>query len=362
MMEVDHTVQSRLEKAPLSAISFLLNFTSIVGNFMVLHIFWSKTYESHSNYRLFVLFIAALDFGTALEHIFKEVNRIVRGYNGGNNHACTISYYIGYSTGFATLLIVLFIAIERYKKICTPFQNQITIKQSKAMCVVVIAIGAVLNVPIAIIYGKRTVEIETNINATRCGILNRFDNNLLPILHFGFLNFLSLLAVIFIVVTQVKVRGVILHQTALRKRIGASTNQTASDSSAQTNFTEIAEKSSETDEKNNVSAIQGSKLFTISQKLAKVKNRAEEDQNIRITFTFCIVTILLLVSFQAFLWYQTLLSLHWYLKQEGRISKTRDTFYEYFPDIITLNGVLNPFVYYFTDNKFNRKLKGFCRG
>nr|XP_022310964.1 uncharacterized protein LOC111116269 [Crassostrea virginica] len=230
------------------------------------------------------------------------------------------------------------------------------------MCVIVIAIGAVLNVPIAIIYGKRTVEIETNINATRCDVLNRFDNNLLPILHFGFLNFLSLLAVIFIVVTQVKVRGVILHQTALRKRIGASTNQTASDSSAQTNFTEIAEKSSETDEKNNVSAIQGSKLFTISQKLAKVKNRAEEDQNIRITFTFCIVTILLLVSFQAFLWYQTLLSLDRYLQQEGRISKTRDTFYEYFPDIITLNGVLNPFVYYFTDNKFNRKLKGFCRG
>ena len=69
MMEVDHNVQGRLEKAPLSAISFLLNLTSIVDNLKVLHIFRSKTYESHSNYRLFVLFIAALDFGTALGHV-----------------------------------------------------------------------------------------------------------------------------------------------------------------------------------------------------------------------------------------------------------------------------------------------------
>ena len=229
-MDVDHSVQGRLEKAPLSVISFLLNFTSIVGNLMVLHVFRTK-YISRSNYRLFVLFIATFDLGTALGHVVKEVSRTVRGYNGGNNHACPITNYIGYSTGFATLLIVLFIAIERYKKICTPFQKQITRTQSKAMCVVVIVIGAVLNVPIAIIYGKRTVEIETNINATRCGILNRFDNNLLPILHFGFLNFLSLLSVIFIVVTQVKVRRVILHQTALRKRIRASTNQSAKNSS-----------------------------------------------------------------------------------------------------------------------------------
>ena len=189
---------------------------------------------------------------------------------GGNNHVCPITNYIGYSTGFATLLIVLFIAIERYTKICTPFQKQITRPQSKGMCVVVIILGAVLNVPIAVIYGKRTVEIETNINATRCDVLNRFDYNLLPILHFGFLNFLSLLAVIFIVVTQVKVRGVILHQTALRKRKSPSTNQTPSDSSDQSNFTKIGEKSSGTDEKINVSAIQGSKLFTITQKLAKV--------------------------------------------------------------------------------------------
>ena len=231
-MDVDHTVQGRLERAPLGVISYLLNFISIVGNLMVLHVFRTK-YKSHSNYRLLVLFIAALDFGTALGHVSKEVNRTVLVYNGGNYYTCPILNYIGYSTGFATLLIVLFIAIERYKKICTPFQKQITKTQSKAMCVVVIAIGAVLNVPIAIIYGKRKVQIEININATRCGVLNRFDNNLLPVLHFGFLNFISLLAVIFIVVTQVKVRGVILHQTALRKRIGASTNQSAKNHQAE---------------------------------------------------------------------------------------------------------------------------------
>ena len=215
-----------------------MNLISILGNSVVLYIFLTK-YESRSNYRLFVLSLAVLDIGTAIGHVLKEETRIKRVYYGGNNHLYAITNYIGYSIGFASLLAVLFITVERYKKICSPFGDQITLKQSKIMCVVVIVAGSILNFPICIFYGKRTIELDNNITATRCSVLSRFDSSFLPIAHFGFLTI------------------------------------------------------------------------------------------------------------------QTFVPLDRYLHQEIQISML----YEYFPDVVTLNAVFNPFVYHFTDSKFKSEVK-----
>ena len=129
---MDLNKEGRIERAPLSALIFSVNLISILGNSVVLYIFLTK-YDSRSNYRLFVL-----DIGTAIGHVLKEETRIKRVYYGENNHLYPITNYIGYSIGFASLQVVLFITVERYKKICSPFGDQFTLNQSKIMCVVVI--------------------------------------------------------------------------------------------------------------------------------------------------------------------------------------------------------------------------------
>ncbi|XP_056009481.1 uncharacterized protein LOC130051530 [Ostrea edulis] len=43
-----------------------------------------------------------------------------------------------------------------------------------------------------------------------------------------------------------------------------------------------------------------------------------------------------------------------------RISKLEDMVEEYFPDIVAVNGILNPFVYLFTDNGFKQDLMKMC--
>lgn len=105
-MTMDLKEEGRIERAPLSALIFSMNLISILGNSVVLYIFGTK-YDSRSNYRLFVLYLAVLDIGTAIGHVLKEETRIKRVYYGGNNHLCRITNYIGYSIGFASLIAVL---------------------------------------------------------------------------------------------------------------------------------------------------------------------------------------------------------------------------------------------------------------
>lgn len=118
---MDQVSRIRIKRAPFSAISFTVNFTGIIGNAAVLHIFRRK-YDRDSNYRLFVLLLASFDMGMSIAHVIKEQFRLRRIFNAGVSILCPITIYIGHSIGIGTIFMVLFIAVERYKKICTPFK------------------------------------------------------------------------------------------------------------------------------------------------------------------------------------------------------------------------------------------------
>lgn len=106
------------------------------------------------------------------------------------------------------------------------WRDQITLNQSKIMCVVVIVDGSILSIPICIFYGKRTLELENNITATRCSVLNKFDCSFPPIAHFGFLNVCSLIVVITIVVIQLKnENGYITTVCIQENRLGSNFSQ-----------------------------------------------------------------------------------------------------------------------------------------
>ena len=194
---------------------------------------------------------------------------------------------------------------------------------------------------------KRTIELENNITATRCSVLNRFDSSFLPIAHFGFLNVCSLIVVITCVLIQLKIRTVILRQSVFRKTDWAATYQRSKNLGYSASLSNIIAGNEKGELKITASE---SNISTISRFVVvnNLKRRVEEEKNNRIIVTFCIVTTFL-ISFQAFLWFQTLVSLDRYIHQEIQISISRDILYEYLPDVVTLNAVFNPFVYHFTD-------------
>lgn len=91
------------------------------------------------------------------------------------------------------------------------------------------------------------------------------------------------------------------------------------------------------------------------------KKTSDESKAVRIAVVFCIITALLIISIQAMFMNEIILAVSRYLRPEDKISKNQDIFNVYFPDIFTLNGMLNPFIYFFVDNKFRHGVKTLCR-
>lgn len=325
-------------RLPLTVVSIVLNCCSIFGNTVVLHIFRTK-YERESNYRLFVLLLASFDIAISIFHVIKEQFRRRLVFFGGVTILCPIINYVGYSIGMGIMFMVLFIAIERYKKICTPFQSQFTVRQSSIICAVAILAGAVLNIPIFIIFGTRSLTIG-GFNATRCCMIKEYDQHLLPVIHFGFLNALVLSVVIVIVVIQCKIRAVVLRQTAMKKK------RRNFPRFPKETFTNLVTASNNTQDKpvGNVGKIQVSsvtnlrsmkELWTGKEVVSKSRSKAvnEDNQAVKVTVTFSIITALLIISFQALFMYHAVLAASRFVYPEDHISWNRDLFNIYFPDI-----------------------------
>lgn len=87
-------------------------------------------------------------------------------------------------------------------------------------------------------------------------------------------------------------------------------------------------------------------------------HRGQKRKAVKITVTFSIITALMIICFQTLFAYQVVLATLRFFYSEDQISWNRDLFNVYFNDIVTLNGAINPFVYYFTDTKFKQEVKG----
>lgn len=327
----------REERAPLGALCYLLNIIGIVGNTVVLYIFLTRM--PASNYRVFVMSLSGLDLSMCIDHVIKELNRMFIIYRQFEDvlqtHLCAIGNYIGYLAGVPALPIVTFIAFERYRKICTPFKPQITIKRSKIMCIVSILLSIPIVSPVYEIYGVRFVKVD-NITATRCDIKNKYDYSVLPFV-FPLFTFISVsFNIVAILIFQIKIRNALVQKAKSKMRMKNLKNTTT------------------------LKVVAG----TANQEEAKKPQPSVEDQeaakNRRIAITFSIVTSMLVISFVTLNIFHLAQGIERYVSPNREISKVEDVVNEYVPDAIILNGILNPFVYFFTDNQFRQEVFKLC--
>ncbi|XP_062597518.1 nematocin receptor 2-like [Saccostrea cucullata] len=342
-LSLGYNVEGRIERSPLGVISYILNIIGIIGNAVVIHIFRTRTGPS-SNYRIFVLFLSVVDLSLCISHIAKELSRMISVYHEvtGTNLTCKISNYIGNSVGMASLLIVVFIGFERYRKICTPFKSQITTTHSKIMCLSVICIGFVLQFPIYLFHGKRYVQVE-NINATRCSIENKYDESLLTLIYYNFVFLAAITGVILVVVFQVNIRNALVEKSKTKRRMKAR-----------------AEKQSSGEDQTECSnrKVDGKKTNQTLSNTSAADQEAEKNKRIAITFAF--VTVFLVASFITITLFQTIRTTQNYFFPREKISKIEDIVDSYMPDIVVINGILNPFVYFFTDAQFKTEVMKLC--
>lgn len=129
---------------------------------------------------------------------------------------CKVFRYVTYNTALVSIFTLFFIAIERYRKICRPFQGQITLSLARRILfAIVLLTTTVFASPSIILYGHSTIYtgIE-NTTGVACFIEDRFRNTFLPVAYN-----LTLLAVVFLLgVTMVYYYIKIAYQRILRTK------------------------------------------------------------------------------------------------------------------------------------------------
>ena len=328
--EAPENIRWREERAPLGALCYLLNIIGIIGNITVLHIF--RLRMPPSNYRVFVMSLSVLDLNMCIIHLLKEFNRTVIIYRTFEDiletHICAFGNFGGYLSGVSAVPIVSFITFERYRKICTPFKPQLSIKRCKIMCLVSVLVSLVTVAPIYEMYGVRFVKIG-NVIATRCAIKNKYDGSVFPFVFSLYIYITAVIVVIGIIVFQIKIRNALEEKAKSKMRM------------------------------KNIKGASGT-----SDKATVNKTQSVEDQeaakNRRIAVTFAIVSVMLVISFFTLTIFHLVKDIERFVSPSMELTKVEDVINEYVPDAVILNGILNPFVYFFTDNQFRQEVYKAC--
>ncbi|KAK3085953.1 hypothetical protein FSP39_011251 [Pinctada imbricata] len=139
----------------------------LVGNGVVILAYWLKF--KRSNYRVYVLFLAFLDLMNCVFTMPFVIVYLVYPKNFPSDFICKAGHFIGFFGGCASPFVLVLIAMDRFRRICRPFKKQLTEKQTRITCVVILVITASVTWFTPLFYGNERVHTGiNNIYEVRC--------------------------------------------------------------------------------------------------------------------------------------------------------------------------------------------------
>ena len=169
------------------------------GNSLVCYIY--KTKYGPSNCRSFVICLSTIDLFSCVIVIPFEIAVILKEYRFTIEILCQISVFLNTWPTLSSGLMLLAIAVDRYRKICKPFGWQISLTLARDICIfnIFLAIGFSWLSPI--IYGvNETFNNSYNFTVSECTVKTTMKGTIYPLINnimFGML-FLGALISMFI--------------------------------------------------------------------------------------------------------------------------------------------------------------------
>ncbi|XP_056018255.1 neuropeptide FF receptor 2-like [Ostrea edulis] len=284
----------------------------LIGNLLVIVVYFTRF--KTSNYRVFVLFLAFLDLINCVLVMPFGILYLYYPINFPSNLICKAGHFVGFFGGVASPFMLVVIAIDRFRKVCKPLKWQITEKQAKISCIVIVFMTLSVTWFTPWFYGNITVKTDIHgINGTRCF---RVENQFFASLSKWYY---SVLMSMFIVVT---IFLSVLYYFIM-KRVHVH-----------------------------------SKYFSRRHK-GSMGSCNKHLQTRKSTVTFMIITVVYVIST---LTHDALaMILHVKADLECDLTFTTGTIYYTFFWTVFLNNVSNPFIYGLSDDRFSSLIKELFR-
>ncbi|XP_059154647.1 bombesin receptor subtype-3-like [Physella acuta] len=135
---------------------------------------------------ILIQFIAVMDTITNLLIVPGAIYAIARSWTYTNVSLCKAHYFFSCFISWTSAILLMVVAIIRYRKICKPFGRQLNNTETKIICVCVVGLSLVFSLPFAIFYGQITVDTgHKGILGYDCGVAAEYHQSIWPTVCHG---------------------------------------------------------------------------------------------------------------------------------------------------------------------------------
>lgn len=155
----------------------ILTVFGLIGNSLVLWIYLVRFRQS--NYRTYIIWLSSLDMVNCLGVMPFYFTYLCFPLLLGSKYACKLGRAGSYVVTLSSALLLIVIAVDRYRKICTPSKKQLSGKQAKICCSLGLVLSIALSWPTFVMFGKTSVEIGFNdLSGYRCLVEDEYADSI----------------------------------------------------------------------------------------------------------------------------------------------------------------------------------------
>ena len=151
------------ELLPVIIVISLLMAVGFVGNISALLFYWRRARRSSTT--IFIIALTVTDILVCCVMVL-EIIDLANTYVFENEIACKLYLYANHTTFIASGLILVIIAIDRYRKLCQPLKKQLTSKHAKLVVGIHLSLAMFMALPVFFLYGTVEIQIQNDHNIT----------------------------------------------------------------------------------------------------------------------------------------------------------------------------------------------------
>lgn len=155
----------------------------VVGNFLVLLVYSARYKRSPA--RIYILFLAAIDFSICLFGLPYHLIDLTHPYTFTNSTACKSLTFIVTTLFHMSIFGLIVIAVDRYLKICRPLGKlQISYFGRRRACAAAVVAAIALSWPQIVLYGPSEMETKIdNVTGYACFIETSYFETKYPFIY-----------------------------------------------------------------------------------------------------------------------------------------------------------------------------------
>ncbi|XP_046563331.1 orexin receptor type 2-like [Haliotis rubra] len=196
----------------------ILMIVGCIGNALVFYVYHVKMKRNTT--RVYILSVAAFDLLNCVVCIPHEIADMRYNYTFGRYALCKVVRVFIVFSSFGSGFILLVVAVDRYRRVCRPFQKQMSTRTARVAVTICTVLSFFISLPAYVIFGSRTVPLDiVNINGSDCSISDEYVDSPFPRLYNGVHFSIFVPSMLFLIVIYSLIRRQVIKQRRFRSKM-----------------------------------------------------------------------------------------------------------------------------------------------